>query len=223
LSRFNRIWAIEPDWDRMEALNETAPKAVRIPRKFQDINLSALVRYENTTAVIVGNLPYSDTTPILFHLLEHRKSFSKAVLMVQKEFAERLVSSPGSREYGIPSVFFKLFFDTKLQFIVSPNCFKPVPKVESAVIVLEPLQNPPGDEVNFAILQKVVRAAFAHRRKTVLNSLKMELPKLDAETALKKTEIDPNARAETITPERFLRLAKIVMRIFSDNTGIKKH
>ena len=119
---------------------------------------------------VVGNLPYYITSPILFALLDARRSVARAVVMVQKEVADRLAAPPGSKTYGTLSVYFSLFAKTSLLFDVPRQSFHPVPNVESAVVAVDfAAAAPPG--VPFDALQRTVRAAFGQRRKMLRNSL----------------------------------------------------
>lgn len=120
--------------------------------------------------VVVGNLPYYITSPILFDLLENRKHFSEAVLMMQKEVAERLVAKPSTKEYGIMSVQTQLFCTPEILFDVAPGSFSPPPRVNSSVIKLkfDRPDLPFSDETS----KSVVRTAFNQRRKKLSNSLK---------------------------------------------------
>lgn len=205
--KFTRFWAIEPDWDILLDLKARAPNAIIVPKTFEKISLERLTCFEGGKAEVIGNLPYNSTSPILFKLLEERDFFSHAVLMVQKEFADRMIAKPSSKEYGIPTVLFGLFFEIKREFDVPPSCFKPAPKVSSSVLTLRKLANSPAENVEFDILKRTVHSAFAHRRKTVLNSMKMELEGINIKEILVNSGIDPHVRAETIEPERFVKIA----------------
>ncbi|MFP8489015.1 16S rRNA (adenine(1518)-N(6)/adenine(1519)-N(6))-dimethyltransferase RsmA [Gracilimonas sp. Q87] len=124
----------------------------------------------NKRNVIIGNLPYYITSPILFDLLENRKQFTEAVLMMQKEVAERLVADPSSKEYGIMSVQTQLFCTPEILFDVAPGSFSPPPKVNSSVIKLR--FDKPDLPFTDSTLKAVVRTAFNQRRKKLSNSLK---------------------------------------------------
>ncbi|MBX2991670.1 MAG: 16S rRNA (adenine(1518)-N(6)/adenine(1519)-N(6))-dimethyltransferase RsmA [Bacteroidetes bacterium] len=120
---------------------------------------------------IIGNIPYNITSPILFHILDHRQHVGDATLMMQKEVAKRLVAKPGTKDYGILAVFCQLFADVELLFDVSAKCFFPPPKVTSSVVRMKMLgapRYPVNDEVFF---RKMVRSIFGKRRKTLRNSL----------------------------------------------------
>ena len=159
------------------------------------------------TAVVVANLPYYISTPLLFKFLEHRHRFPRLVLMLQNEVADRLAAKAGEAEYGVLSVMTQYAAQVKKAFKVSANCFRPRPDVGSAVVVLRARPQtllPPQDEPGFAIL---VKAAFAHRRKTLVNSLRDEGYEAPVVTdAVASMRLAPAIRAETLTLEQFMEL-----------------
>ena len=159
--------------------------------------------------IVVANLPYYISTPLLFRILSHGNRFPRMVLMLQNEVADRLIAKPGTSEYGVLSVMAQYSAHILKAFKVSPQCFRPRPEVDSAVVLLrthEPRTRRPGEEQRFTAL---VRAAFAHRRKTLVNSLKNEgYDSKQVETALAKLHLSPSLRAETLPLEQFLELAR---------------
>lgn len=209
---FKRLYAIEPDWDRIESLKNEVPEAVIIPKKSQDVDIRGIEVYEGCPVSIVGNLPYGETSPILFDLLEYRSSIWRIEVMTQKEFAGRLAANPGSKDYGVPSVLFSALFTIIEEFDISPSCFKPPPSVSSTLLTLIPLEQPFVEDNEFDAFKKVVKAAFAHRRKTVANSLKMELKGIDVKKLLNEANIDPGTRAERIPVHAFAQLARAYIR-----------
>ena len=152
---------------------------------------------------VVGNLPYYITSPILFALLDARAHVARAVVMVQKEVADRIVAEPGSKTYGTLSVYFALFARAELLFSVGREAFRPPPNVESAVVALDFAREAPGG-VAFAAVQRVVRAAFGQRRKMMRNSLKP----LAAETGREIPGWVATLRPEQVSPADFVRLAQ---------------
>lgn len=162
--------------------------------------------------VVVANLPYSISTPILFRLLEAWRRIDRMVLMLQAEVARRLVANVGSRDYGILSVVARYWTDPSLAFSVSSRCFRPVPEVDSAVVKLIIRHTrllPEADEPAFV---GTVRAAFAHRRKTLFNSLRDEgRPVQRLTEALKQSRIAPSRRAETLSVEEFAALTEALV------------
>ena len=158
--------------------------------------------------VVVANLPYYISTPLLFRLLDHRGRFPRMVLMLQDEVADRLVAQPGGSDYGVLSVMAQYAADITKAFRVSAQCFRPRPDVASAVVRLrmkERTRLSPKEEITFRAL---VKAAFAHRRKTLVNSLRDEGYALHPVIeSLQRLDIAPTRRAETFSVEEFLRLA----------------
>jgi len=159
---------------------------------------------------VVANLPYNISTAVLFRLLEVRGKLSRMVLMLQKEVGDRLVAPPDCKDYGVTTVLLGLWFDMRREFLVHPGCFHPSPKVDSAVLSFVPLAVPRvavGDEVVF---KRVVKGAFAMRRKTLINCLKAaELVPLDELPGiLAECRIDGKRRGETLALDEFAYLSR---------------
>lgn len=149
---------------------------------------------------VVGNLPYHLTSPILFSLLDQAERLSRAVLLVQREVAERLAAGPGTREWGILSVLLQREAEVSIERIVPPGAFLPPPRVESAVVCA--LFRPPRDPVVHADrFRRLVKAGFGQRRKTLGNALRAaRLTEPGAlARALEEAGIDPARRGETLT------------------------
>lgn len=157
---------------------------------------------------VVGNLPYSISSPIVLRLMELRGVFPRAVLMLQKEVAERLCASPGGKEYGILSVYLAVLSKSRIEFPVRRTCFAPSPGVDSAVLSIRFRSDVDGQM--FQRLQKVVRAAFARRRKQLRNAPAGFLPGGAKQWCdlLSRSGIDPSRRAETVPPQNWLLLAR---------------
>lgn len=157
--------------------------------------------------VLVGNVPYYITTPILFHALQPPRP-DRAVYLVQREVADRIVAEPGSADYGALSVNVQGFATPKKLFKVAPGSFEPPPKVESAVVRIDPRAIPVVDAELEARFRRFVQDAFGMRRKQMRRVLRSVL-KLDVERAdalLDAAGIDPMARPETLSPEQFAAL-----------------
>jgi 16S rRNA (adenine1518-N6/adenine1519-N6)-dimethyltransferase len=152
---------------------------------------------------VVGNLPYYITSPILFALLDARAHVRRAVVMVQREVAERIVSPHGSKVYGTLSVYFQLYARPTLVLAVPRESFRPVPAVESAVVQLDFDGVEPPD-VAFGTLRRVVRAAFGQRRKMLRNSL----GPLAEEAGVSLPGWAATLRPEAVSPADFVRLAQ---------------
>jgi len=154
---------------------------------------------------MVANLPYSVATPLILRTIEELPAVRRWTVMVQREIADRLRAEPGSRAYGSPSVLVQLATKPRLLRTVDPAVFTPRPRVESAVLRLERTgpAAPPG-------VRDLVRAAFAHRRKSLARSLEIAGPgRIDAvRAALESIGLPPDARAEALAPEDFVALAE---------------
>lgn len=159
--------------------------------------------------IVVANLPYYISTPLLFRLLEHRDRFPRMVLMLQDEVADRLVAKPGTSDYGVLSVMAQYAADITKAFKVSAACFRPRPDVGSAVVLVRTKTDRAlrsEEEPKFAAL---VKAAFAHRRKTLVNSLKDEgYHQTDVAAALEALALSPATRAEVLSVPIFVALSR---------------
>jgi len=168
--------------------------------------------------LVVGNLPYQITSPVIFACLESRDAIERCVLMMQREVAERLVEGPGSRKYGIISVLTAILADRQILFKLGKGAFQPPPSVESAVVSLKILKDPVGgvdttDGPDFEWVATVVKAAFGQRRKMMKNSLEAGLSHLTPEELMDYSAsagIDLQRRAETMSPEEFAELARLL-------------
>lgn len=165
--------------------------------------------------VILGNLPYYITTPIIMGILEKEVDMDTMVIMMQKEVADRIVATPGGKTYGALSIACQFFCETNYVTTVPRTVFQPQPKVDSAVLRLDRRKELPweigagGREVFF----KVVRAGFNMRRKTLLNALSaMGIDKTDLKNILKSVEVEPSRRAETLSIQEFARISNKIGR-----------
>lgn len=216
-ARAGRLVALELDPRLHAAL---AAKAARWPaaevrladaRTFDYAALRDALPAPDGRVLVAGNLPYSASKPILLRLWEARAALDAATVMVQREVAERLVAPPGGKAYGALSVLWQAWADVALLFTVPPGAFRPPPAVDSAVVRAAfraapraPLDDPAG-------FVRLVKAAFAHRRKTLANALRAAYPALGApavEQRLAAAAIDGRRRAETLSLEEFARLAR---------------
>lgn len=156
---------------------------------------------------VVGNLPYNISTPLIMLLLAHARKFSRMVVMVQREVAERMAAVEGSHSYGRLSVMVQRRCSVRSILDIGPDSFRPPPKVDSSVIELVP-HAVPLDEQFESWLADLVRHAFSARRKTVANALRGHI---DA-TAFAAAGIDPGLRAEQLSVSDFVRLAEVTRR-----------
>lgn len=212
--RAGRLLALEVDEKLVEGLRarlaSLAHVEVRLAdaRRFDYASLPALRPSPEGRVVIVGNLPYSVSKPILERLVAARSAVSEMVLTLQKEVAERVAAGPGSKRYGALSVLTQLYCDARLALAIPPGAFRPPPKVDSAVLHLRVLATPRvpvGDEGK---LHRLVKAAFGQRRKTLANALAggLGVSVATARQWLAAAGIDPGRRAETLSLEEFSRL-----------------
>jgi 16S rRNA (adenine1518-N6/adenine1519-N6)-dimethyltransferase len=157
---------------------------------------------------LVANLPYNISSQVVFKILDHRRLFSRLVLMFQKEVGDRLAAGPGTKDYGILSVLCGVWFDIRRIAVVPPGAFSPPPKVTSAVLRFDLLPAPRIEVADEEHFRRVVKGAFARRRKTLANSLAavgFDVPAATA--ALQAAGIDPGRRGETLHLHEFARLA----------------
>jgi len=164
--------------------------------------------YENLPEFkVVANIPYYITTPAIFRLLDARPRLLSMTFTVQKEVAERIIAKPGGKDYGVLSIMVQYYAIPNLAFIIPKGAFRPVPKVDSAVITLEILDTPSIDVKDEHIFKSMVKTAFSQRRKFLSNSLKGM--RRDAKEWLDRAGIDPNRRPETLSIEELGRLANM--------------
>ena len=161
--------------------------------------------------VVVGNLPYNVAVPILRALLEAAPPFPRLVLMFQKEVAERLTAGPGTKQYGIPSLMVRISSKAQLSLTVPPGAFRPAPKIQSAVIVVEPLSTPPLPLADREPFLDAAAAWFRYRRKTIRNGLLQSgTDAVTADRALEAAGIPPTARPETLDVDKLIALWRAI-------------
>lgn len=162
---------------------------------------------------VVSNLPYSVSSQILMKLFSDRDMFSMFVLMLQRELGERISAPPGGRQRGAISVLIQAYMDVRVEFRAPPRAFWPEPGVESVVLKFVPLAVGKIPEQYDKSFTKVVKAAFSTRRKMLSNSLQSAFDKDDAKIVIDAAGIERSRRAETLSVEEFLALAKAAERL----------
>ncbi len=182
------------------------------------LDLHALLRErfgEGARIAVCANLPYYITSPLLMRLLECRLPIEKLVVMVQKEAAERLCAEVGSREAGAVTVAVRYYAEARTRFTVGREAFLPAPKVDSAVIELCVREKPAVELRDEAYFFKMVRAAFAQRRKTAVNGIAagLNLPKAAVAEAIADTGLPADVRAEKIPMEKLADLANRLLDV----------
>lgn len=147
---------------------------------------------------VIGNLPYGISTPIIEKLISERRFITEAFLTVQHEFGKRLTAQPHSKDYGSLSCYIQYYADVRTLFLISPSCFRPIPKVTSCFLHLSfrEARTPVKDE---ALLFKLIRTAFQHRRKTLVNALAGGYEKQALLDVLERLNIKPSARPEALS------------------------
>lgn len=197
----NNLKVVEIDDESVDFLNKSYPSLEVIDQDFLKINLDKIF---NGQFAVIGNFPYNISTQILFKVLEHRNNATEVVGMFQKEVAERIAATHGSKVYGITSVLLQVFYDIEYLFTVHENVFVPPPKVKSAVIRLRRNQreNLPFEE---RLIFNVVKTAFNQRRKTLRNALKPITNGVENIPFLDK-------RAEQLSVEDFITLTSAIYK-----------
>lgn len=207
LNLCNHMDVVELDCDLIPLLQESS-------KSFDNLNINEadalrfdyqkLVRQEENLRVI-GNLPYNIATPLLFRLLEQSECIDDMCFMMQREVVERICAQPGSKCYGRLSIMLQHQCQTKFLFIVPPEAFDPIPKVESAFVYFRPLINKVGGCINLDAFNQVVTKAFSQRRKTIANTLKSMI----SMDVLESMGFEPNQRPETTSIEQFVCLTRL--------------
>jgi 16S rRNA (adenine1518-N6/adenine1519-N6)-dimethyltransferase len=198
LERVGRLTVIEIDRDLAGGLQAADPdgKLTVVAGDALDYDFSRHAK----GARIVGNLPYNISTPLLFHLARTARHARDFHFMLQLEVVERMVAPPSTPEYGRLSVMLQTRFSMQKLFKVAAGCFRPPPKVESAVVRLVPLAGAP--DCDEAVLERIVREAFSARRKTLRNALPLDAADYAA------LGIDAKLRPENLAPADYVRIAR---------------
>ena len=207
-----RLTLVELDDGLMEALqgrfDERSDVNV-VHGDILDVDLTALLE-DAAESRIIGNIPYNITTPIIFRLLERPRP-REIILMVQQEVADRITAPVGTKAYGALSVGIRTVARVDRLFKVGRGAFRPVPRVDSAIVRMTPIRPEPLDSGQEERVRRLVRAGFQWRRKQLRKilrdhpDLRVEVARIDA--VLDSLSIPPEARPETLDPERFVALA----------------
>jgi 16S rRNA (adenine1518-N6/adenine1519-N6)-dimethyltransferase len=222
-----RVVALEVDPALAAYLQEELfAEKPRVEVACQDVllfNFLELARETEAPLVVVGNLPYQITSPLLFKLAEEKTATSRAVLMMQQEVGARLTANPGTKDYGILSVLLQYHFAMTRLFSLGPANFYPPPQVTSVVMGLRPRKPEPAarEEAFFA---QVVKSAFATRRKTLRNTLAVRgaalgLDAAEVLAALELLNIDPGRRGETLSVPEFVYLSNELLALREQRRG----
>ena len=206
--RSGRLIALEVDLGLIERLRRRFPHVDVQHADARGWEYAALVRPAGGRVLVVGNLPYSVSKPIVTALQAARRAIDVMALMLQREVAERLAARPGGKVYGALSVLTQAGCEVELALRVPPGAFRPPPQVDSAVVRLTPRPESRVPAALEARFREVVRAAFGRRRKTLPNALSegLGVSLAQAREATARAGLDPGRRAETLTIEEFVVL-----------------
>lgn len=206
IQRGAQVWAIEKDRDLAEKLKQESGARIleedALEVRFRDV-------ITDGPFAVAGNLPYYCTTDLLLHVLDQRDGVTRGVFLVQREYADRLVSPPGRKAYGSIGVFVRYFAETEKLFTVPPGAFYPRPEVTSAVVRLTLRAEARLDPAREKALFKVTRRAFQQRRKQLGTALRDLVAGTREELldAFSRAGVDPARRGETLSLEEFMELA----------------
>lgn len=216
LDRAARVIAIERDRDLVPVLRATfagaieAGRLVVVEADAVSADWASLVAEGPEPRILAGNIPYQITGRILQRAVEHAGAFQRAVFLVQKEVAQRLAAKPGTKDYGAMTVFVRSRFAPSLRVVVPASCFRPKPRIDSAVVVLRASEPVPG--CRGSTFEELVACAFSKRRKTLRNAWAgaAGLEGTELERAAKEAGVDLDARGESLTVEQFGLMARAI-------------
>lgn len=218
--RADKVVAVELDKRLLPVLDETLAEFDNIKVVNDDIlkiDLKKLIEDEfaGMEVVVCANLPYYITSPVIMKLLEDKLPIKALTVMVQKEAAQRICAEVGTRQSGAVTVAVNYYSTPQLLFNVSAGSFMPAPKVDSAVIRLDILENPRVQLKNEKLFFRIIKSAFGQRRKTLSNSLSsgLSLPKGDVINALEIAGVPANYRAEQLTMQQLADIANAIAQI----------
>lgn len=167
---------------------------------------------------IVGNLPYNVASPLMWDIVSRVPDWRRAVFMIQKEVADRILAEPGGRTYGALSAWMRSFAVPHKGFVLGPAAFSPPPKVDSAVVALTPL--PPDRRPRRpGALARMIKLCFGQRRKQIQGILRRAFPEAPMADVLDKLDLDPGRRPETLSPGDFQRLTDALLPSHGDETA----
>ncbi|MGH7731482.1 MAG: 16S rRNA (adenine(1518)-N(6)/adenine(1519)-N(6))-dimethyltransferase RsmA [Candidatus Eiseniibacteriota bacterium] len=212
--RVRHLLAVERDRGLAALLREELsgfPGVELIEGDFLELDLAALAAAHGVAKlVVVGNIPYNITTPILERIFAQRAVVKSAVLLVQKEYAARLAAAAGSPEYGSLTLFARYHALLEPLMSVRASAFWPRPEVDSMLVRFLLRDHPPVEVPDEALLFRIIRGSFHMRRKQLINTLEesLALDKLTLDRLCRQVRIDPQRRGETLTLDEFARLAR---------------
>ncbi len=223
--RSKKVVAFEIDQRLLPILNETLSPYSNVEIIHSDVlkaDVKTVIEEKFTDVkdiMVVANLPYYVTTPIIMKLLEEKLPIRGIVVMLQKEVADRISAKPGTKDYGSLSIAVQYYTTAEIVMTVPKTVFVPQPNVDSAIIRLTVRDQPAVEMKDEDFFFQVIKASFAQRRKTILNNLTNQLPlgkekKEAIVAALNAAHIEPGRRGETLTIEEFARLSDELLHYF---------
>ncbi len=221
VERAAETWLIEMDHDfaeRLRAKYAATPRVHVVEADVLGVDFAALLG-AHAPVVLIANLPYNIGTAVLSAALQQSETFSRMVLMLQREVVERLVAAPGSKVYGALSVLTQYSARVHDVLRVPPQAFMPPPKVESDVILVEPWGTPPVSVLDAKIFRNVVKTVFTQRRKQLVNGMRPLCT--DSVAVLGAAGIDPTRRPETLSLAEFAALAN-ALKQRADRTELRQ-
>lgn len=219
--RARKVFAVEKDRQiipilNMEILVSGLTNISIIEKDILSVDIKALIEEIGGKIVVMGNLPYNISSQILVQLIRSREGINRAVLMFQKELAQRITAETGCKDYGRLTVMLRYCSDIKKLLNVKASLFFPKPKVDSEILELKFKKEIDHKAADEQFLFKVIKSGFGNRRKTLKNALAASELNIDPNTAtlvLEKSGIDPIRRAETLTVEEFVKLSNNLLPI----------
>ena len=205
-----KVIALEADPDMITVLNGELGANDIVEIRHVDamkFDLRGPAKLRGDKIAVCGNLPYHIASQLIFRVIDAREYVTHAVMMIQKEMADRIVASPGTKEYGAMGVMVRTYCDVQTVTKVGAGSFVPPPKIDSTVVKIVPLAQPRAPIADEKHYSAVVHAAFGQRRKTLRNALRAMFDDAAVDEGLAATKIDGQRRGETLDIAEFARLA----------------
>jgi len=216
-----RLFAVEKDpriCAMMEPIFKQKPNIELINDYILEVDIPAL-KGDEERILVFGNVPYYISSPIIQKMIDHRQSVEALYMVVQEEFADRVVSSPGTKVYGSLSCYCQYYTSAKKIFRIKKGCFMPRPKVDSCLIGLEMLDEPSVKVDDENLMFKIIRAAFSQRRKQIINPLSStdfnQINKCGWKQIFSSCNIDTSNRAENLSLSDYAKLSDTVGEILA--------
>lgn len=212
-SKPNRGILIEIDSRLIQDLKINYPEFQIINEDVCEIHLSKLIKDPKERFIVLGNLPYNVSTRILEHLIDHRDSIERMVLMFQKEVGDRICSGLRTKDYGRLTLLAQEFFNTETLFVIRPSSFTPRPKVDSVVILFSKRDQPLINLEDRRTYNNIIKTVFSNRRKMIRRSLKAMYDDKKLNEVFLRTGIDPSKRPEELSIKDFASLSNVIHSI----------